>query len=368
MELPAAEKKATQAGLHFQLDYYRRNVPKAENAAFLYRQAEELFNKVKLPELSLDPVAPDAIAATEKYLDLLKPAMDIAERASALPHCDFNAGKPLDSLNFGSKLTIFAKAFDLRASVEAHEGRYSEAGRDIEIAGRLTTHMLDGGTDTLGILAADRVASATVRTCELILIDQHSNEECARQLELGFAHFPRRIEFLPSIGVEAAALLHLVTYTGPNKSVGLGAPPDPTNARQVTLYKAAKWVDTGTAIRAISARALQYYTALYQAGIAPSRTDKERADRLIAVSEKDKSSDFTHAFNMDLSDDWRIILRYQSRFLATNLGLEHLADPKVKWPTVTDPYTDKPFQISQTQEGFTISSVGIPDAKGIRFQ
>jgi hypothetical protein len=365
-ELPAAEEKATQVGLHYQLDYYRRNVPKAENAAYSYVRADELFRKPELPDISGDQVDPKAIAAREKFVALLKPAMDIAERASTLPHCDFKSGKPLDAfLDHEPTLKLFADAFDVRAIVDAHEGRYSDAGRDIEIAGRFTTHMLDGGTDTLGNMAAYKVEDRTAAICELVLCEQHGNEECARQLELGFAHFPKRIEFLPSIGLEAAVMLHLSTYQA---AVGLGDVPDTKDVRIIALYKAGEWVDTGTAIRAISARTLQYYTALYQAGSAPTGTDKERADRLIEVSEKEQASDFTHALDPDLSYEWRALLSYQSRFLATNLGLEHIANPKGKWPTVVDPYTDKPFQISQTREGFTISSVGIPGPEGTRFE
>ena len=143
-DVAAATARLQALGVAFRPVDLVRQVPPADNAAPLYRQAIVLADSLKLPSSDFREARKFNYDLLARYVAAMKPVYALLDQAAERPDCDFAPDwKQGWRLKFDESYAVahFSRDYYYRAILERHQGRWQAALLSVKTGLRVARHL-----------------------------------------------------------------------------------------------------------------------------------------------------------------------------------------------------------------------------------
>ena len=352
----------------------RPPVPAAQNAAPLYRRIAAALNRraINDDEKALDALRKPTRTETDReaarrVLARRKPLLDLAERAAALPHCDFQ--RPYEkgaAVEFPEYVALrhAARLLAAQATLESDADQPQKAFATVAVGARIATHV---GEDTTLITMLVQIAIRALmdRTYHTVLrahYDKPGIVALAEQTERAFGAKPDLLHALGGEVVLATATCEQMrTGILPRSEDDAGGLPPKSPAWVVNGWEAnllSSWREVFRNLRRVgNADPLAQYTILQAKGRAFKSAGGNLDNVIAALSFPVFDNAPLKIAHEDMQRQLRktavVLVAYRQK---TGRYPERLAELPV--PPTPDLFTGKPFIYRRKDDGFLLYSVG----------
>jgi len=373
--LPQERAAARREGIPLTPGDLRRSPPvlNSQNAAPLYRRITAALNEKAMSAdvKALDPLRQPGRTDKDRTTARLvlarrKPLLDLAERAAALPHCDFQRpyeqGTAMEFPEY-SALRHMARLLAARATLESDAGQPEEAFATIATGARIAAH---AGEDTTLITMLVQIAIRAFmdRVYHTVLRAHHDQPGVVASAERAERAFGRKTDLLHALGGEVVlgtvTCEQMRTGTLPRSEEDEEGLPPKAPAWIVNGWEAnmlSLWRDVFTKLRAAGDDPMAQYRVMK----ATEEHLDNRARQVVNVLAAILFPAFDNAALKIVQEDTQRQLRKAAVALVayrqkTGRYPERL--DQLPAPSAPDPFTGKPFVYRRTGDGFLLYSVG----------